>query len=122
MGKKYLPDYASGTKHAARMPKFILSEYVEPELDAIWVYIAFDNTDAADRFLEATYGTFQELARMPGMGQKREFPQVRLHELRSFRVKGFENYLVFYSPIPEGIEVFHIIHGARDLDWFWEAE
>jgi plasmid stabilization system protein ParE len=38
------------------MPKFILSEYVEPELDAIWEYIAVDNMDAADRFVEAAYG------------------------------------------------------------------
>ena len=37
------------------MPKFILSEYVEPELDAIWELIAIDNMDAADRFVEAAY-------------------------------------------------------------------
>ena len=101
------------------MPKFILSEYVEPELDAIWEYIAIDNMDAADRFLDAAYGTFLELARMPGMGRMRKFPQVRLRELRSFRVKGFENYLIFYDPIPDGIEVFHILHGARDIESFW---
>jgi len=102
------------------MPKFILSEYVEPELDAIWEYIAIDNMDAADRFIDATYGTFQQLARMPGMGRKWEFGHTRLRELRSFRVKDFENYLIFYSPVPEGIEVFHLLHGARDLDSFWD--
>jgi len=101
------------------MPKFILSEFVEPELDAIWEYIAIDNIEAADRFVEAAYGTFQELARMPGMGRVRHFPHERLRELRSFRVKGFENYLVFYGPISDGIEVFHILHGARDLESFW---
>jgi plasmid stabilization system protein ParE len=35
------------------MAKFILSEFVEPELDAIWETIAIDNLDAADRFVEA---------------------------------------------------------------------
>jgi plasmid stabilization system protein ParE len=35
------------------MPKFILSEFVEPELEAIWDYIALDNPEAADRFVEA---------------------------------------------------------------------
>jgi toxin ParE1/3/4 len=104
------------------MPKFILSEFVEPELDAIWEYIAIDNMDAADRFVEAAYGTIQELAQMPGMGRKRDFLQARLRELRSFRVKDFENYLIFYGPIPDGIEVFHILHGARDIDRFWAAE
>jgi toxin ParE1/3/4 len=76
------------------------------------------NLDAADRFLEAAYGTFQELARMPGMGQTRSFPQARLHNPRSFRIKDFENYLIFYRPIQDGVEVFHVLHGARDLAQF----
>jgi toxin ParE1/3/4 len=100
------------------MPRFILSEFVEPELSAIWDYLAIDNLDAADRFLEAVYRTFQELAVMPGMGRARNFPQARLKNLRSFRIKDFENYLIFYSPIPDGVEVFHVLHGARDLEHF----
>jgi toxin ParE1/3/4 len=104
------------------MPKIILSEFVEPELAAIWDYIAFDNPDAADRFLEAAQRTFLELARMPQMGRARQFPESRLQNLRSFRIQSFENYLIFYGPIKEGIEVFHVIHGARDLEWFWKGE
>jgi toxin ParE1/3/4 len=100
------------------MARFIFSEFVEPELSAIWDYHARDNPDAADRFLEAAYGTFQELARMPGMGRPRNFPQAQLHNLRSFRIRDFENYLIFYSPVQEGIEVFHVLHGARDLEHF----
>jgi toxin ParE1/3/4 len=104
------------------MSKFVLSEYVEPELAAIWDYIAFDNIDAADRFLEAAYETFHELARMPEMGRIRQFSPKRLRNLRSFRVAGFRNFLVFYARIPGGIEVFHIIHAARDLQSFWETD
>ena len=90
-GNKCLHACASGANHAARMPRFILSEFVEPEfvepeLSAIWDYLAIDNLDAADRFLEAVYGTFQELALMPGMGRARNFPQARLNNLRSFRI------------------------------------
>lgn len=100
------------------MPKFILSEFVEPELAAIWDYIATDNPAAADRFLEAAYDTLLELARMPEMGRKRYFPQAQLNQLRSFRIKDFENYQIFYKPIQDGIEVFHVLHGARDLEHF----
>jgi toxin ParE1/3/4 len=107
---------------AASMPRFILSEYVEPELEAIWGYIAFDNVEAADRFLEAAYAMFQALARMPGMGRSRHFSRPSLRELRSFRVKGFENYLIFYRPISAGIEIFHVLHGARDLESFWKPQ
>ena len=104
------------------MPRIAFSEFVEPELIAVWEYIAIDNIDAADRFTECAHSTIQELARMPTMGRRREFPQMRLRNLRSFRVKGFENFVVFYSPLPDGVEVFHVLHGARDLDRFWEAE
>jgi toxin ParE1/3/4 len=100
------------------MARVILSEFVEPELAAIWDYLARDNFDAADRFLEAANGTIQELARMPGMGRPRNFPQARLNNLRSFRIKDFENHLVFYSPMQDGVEGFHVLHGARDLEHF----
>jgi toxin ParE1/3/4 len=101
------------------MPNVTLSEYVESELEAIWDYIAIDDIEAADRFVESAYGTFQELARMPGLGRARNFSRAGLRELRSFRVKGFENYLIFYRPISDGVEVFHVLHGARDLESYW---
>ncbi len=30
-------------------------------------------------------------------------------------MKGFENWLVFYRPLQDGIEAVRILHGARDL-------
>ena len=104
------------------MAKILLSEYVEPELTAIWEFIAFDNLDAADRFLDAAQSTFQQLAEMPGMGRTRPFPQSVLKNLRSFRIRDFDNYLIFYRPIADGIEVFHVLHGARDLEAFFADE
>jgi toxin ParE1/3/4 len=104
------------------MGEVVFSEFVEAELAAIWDYIAFDNADAADRFLESAYSVFQELARTPHMGCPRKFAKARLAGLRSFRVRGFDNYLVFYRPILDGIEIFHVIHGARDLERFWEEQ
>jgi toxin ParE1/3/4 len=104
------------------MARFILSEYVEPELIAIGEFIAIDNLEAADRFLEAAYQRFRELAQMPDVGRPRQFAQARRRNLRSFRVKGFVNYLIFYCPIEDGIEVLHVLHAARDLGWFWENE
>jgi toxin ParE1/3/4 len=85
-------------------------------LEAIWDYIAFDDIHAADRFLASAHATFKALARMPGMGRPRHFSPAWLRDLRSFRVQGFENYLIFYRPITDGVEVFHVLHGARDLE------
>jgi plasmid stabilization system protein ParE len=78
MAKEYLNDYAGAAKPGVRMPKFILSEFVEAELADIWDYIAIDDLDAADRFLECAYKTFQELSRTPGMGRVRAFATLGL--------------------------------------------
>jgi plasmid stabilization system protein ParE len=43
-------------------------------------------------------------------------------DLRSFRIRDFDNYLVFYRSVPGGIEVFHVLHGARDLEAFFADE
>ena len=109
MAKRCLFGCVSAVKSAVRMPRIIFSEYVEPELTAIWEFIALDNIDAADRFLESAQATFQELARMPHMGSARKFSHERLN-----------NYLIFYEPLPDGISVFHILHGARDIERFFE--
>jgi toxin ParE1/3/4 len=98
------------------MPEILLSEFVEPELVEIWATISADQPDAAERFLESAYRTFGLLASKPRMGRRRKFQAVRLHDLRSFRVDGFKNYLIFYEPTSEGIHVFHVYHGARDLE------
>ena len=35
--------------------------------------------------------------------------------MRSFPVKRYRNYLIFYRPSRDGIEVIRILHGARDF-------
>jgi len=54
------------------------------------------------------------------MGRIREFGRARLRRVRSFRVKGFENHLIFHSPIPEGVEVRRVLHAAQNLERFWK--
>lgn len=104
------------------MAKIIFSEFVEQELAEIWDLIAIDNFDAANRFLELARKTLNQLAQMPEMGRPRFFRHARLKHLRSFRVEHYSNYLIFYGPIPGGIEVFHILHGARDIERFFEQK
>jgi toxin ParE1/3/4 len=62
------------------------------------------------------YDTADELAPTPGIGRLREFEVQQLRELRSFPVDGFRNFLLFYIPTAEGIQVLRILHGARDLE------
>ena len=49
------------------------------------------------------------LAEMPESGRQRE---KLAPELRSFAVG---NYVIFYRPIENGVEIVRVLHGARDL-------
>ena len=81
----------------------------ESDLIAIWRYIAEDSPVNADRFLDRLDETFAVLAEMPGMGHAR--PDLATG-LRMFPVG---NYLIFYRPGEDGIEVVRVLHGRRRI-------
>jgi toxin ParE1/3/4 len=86
----------------------------------IAVFIAEESVEASDRFLEAVELTFRALARMPRVGARCRFRNPRFAAVRMWRVRGFENYLIFYRPRQDGIEVLRLIHGARDIASLFE--
>jgi toxin ParE1/3/4 len=102
--------------------EFILAPVVEDELWAIWSYIARDNPDAAARVIDAAYDSFKLLAARPALGRLRKFRNHRLKGVRSWVLSGFENYVIFYRPIPDGIQVLHIYHGARDIEALFDEQ
>jgi len=102
--------------------KIVLAPCIEGELWDIWSFIAQDNPDAATRVIEAAGETFKALAATPSLGVARKHRNPRLRDVRFFPISGFENYLVFYRPILEGIEVLHVYHGARDLERLFEDD
>jgi toxin ParE1/3/4 len=42
--------------------------------------------------------------------------------MRRFPVSRFDNYLIFYLPHENGIDVIRVLHGARDLDRLFAEE
>ncbi len=70
----------------------------------------------ADRFLAEAEATMIRLARMPGLGERYEPDEPLYAGLRYCRISRFRNYIIFYKPIPDGIEVYRVLHGARDID------
>ena len=82
----------------------------ENDLEEIWLYIAQDNIDGADKLLDEIEKTSQKLAQFADMGRNRD----ELHPgLRSFPVG---KYLIFYLPISGGLEIVRVLHGMRDID------
>jgi toxin ParE1/3/4 len=88
----------------------------QSDLIAHAVYLADQNLDVADRFLEATEQTVNQLLKMPKMGKLWPVRHPRLTGIRSWRVKGFVKILVFYLPMSDGIEIVRLLHAAQDID------
>jgi toxin ParE1/3/4 len=80
------------------------------DLDSIWSYIAVDNVRAADEQIERIGEVFEMLVQNPLAGRERTELQPGL---RSFPVG---SYLVFYLPLPDGVEVVRIMSGRQDID------
>jgi toxin ParE1/3/4 len=88
----------------------------ERDVDAIADYIAHDSLDSALRFYDAVQSDAQKLAAMPGMGPACEFRNPATVGIRFWPLGGFRNYLLFYRPLSDGVEVIRVLHGARDVE------
>jgi toxin ParE1/3/4 len=80
------------------------------DLDSIWNFIAADDIRAADRQINRLGEVFQMLVENPLAGRERS--ELR-RDLRSFPVG---SYVVFYTPISDGIEVVRVMNSRQDID------
>jgi toxin ParE1/3/4 len=86
------------------------------DAEGIADFIAQNSLEAAIRFLENTEATFKYLARSPSIGGAIATDRPDLANLRTCRVKGFPNHVIFYIEHPNSIEIVRIMHGSRDLE------
>jgi toxin ParE1/3/4 len=94
-------------------PRWDESEFVFGDLQTAAQFIHHDNPLAARLFLEAAYDKFEFLALNPGAGRQRA--DLGFSEIRSWRVEGFDRYLIFYRELTDRIQIWRVLHGARDL-------
>jgi toxin ParE1/3/4 len=78
--------------------------------------------ETAELFSEAVGTTCTRLVAQPLSGERYDSGIERLAGLRRVRVKGFDNYLLFYLPRPGGIDVVRVLHGARDIESIFTLE
>jgi toxin ParE1/3/4 len=92
------------------VPVIVLQPRAKADLSEIWEFIADDSDDQADAFIDLIDQKFQLLAQQNGLGRRRD----ELAEgLRSFSVG---RYVIFYLPIPGGVQIVRVLHGARDIE------
>lgn len=96
------------------MRQIRLATAAQTDLIEIWSDIAeYRNSDAADRIIDHLATTYENLAKFPEMGRRRDeiFP--------GYRSLVVSPYLVFYQIQPEEIEIIRVLHGARNLSDFF---
>ncbi len=89
----------------------------EADLDDIWDYIEeHSSQEQAEDFLRKLGTKIETLARSPYIGRSRD---ELLPGLRSFP---FKDYLIFYVPLANGIEVVRVLRGRRDIERIFQEE
>ena len=78
-------------------------------------YLGRDSLDAEIRFYDAAEQTLARLLEMPRLGRIWTTQAALRSELRVQPIRAFPNWLVFYRPTEEGIDVIRVLHGARDV-------
>jgi toxin ParE1/3/4 len=93
--------------------RYVLSVAAELDLNQIWDFIAEDNINAADRWIETLFDALATLALNPGIGHKREdLTNLPIH----FWPVGA--YLIPYRVKDKRVEILAITQGARDIPVF----
>jgi toxin ParE1/3/4 len=92
------------------MADVLRSAQARSDLLEIWLYIAQDSVEAADRMLAAIEQKARILADFPEMGERcgRLAPSLR------FFTAG--RYVIFYRPVEHGIQIVRVVSGARDME------
>lgn len=97
------------------MPVVSKREAARRDLVEHFVYLAENaGLDMADRFLANAESSFADLAHQPMLGAPLTLKRPELANIRKWRVKDFDNHLVFYEPRPDGVSIVRVLHAASD--------
>lgn len=102
--------------------KVTYDEGVFEELVNLSAYLAEETEDIAHRFLNSCDVTFRFLASNPHVGVQRKFDDPALSDVRMWRVRDFNKYLIFYIPAEAGVKILHIVHSARDYTRLFDPD
>jgi len=97
------------------MSTLIVSPLAEEDLEEIWSFVAERDVEAADRLIDEITSRFDHLLAYPGAGHARHELLVNLRSLPVGR------YLIFYQPTDDGVEIFRVLHGSRDVQSEFDA-
>jgi len=94
--------------------RYDLSDPARRDLKEIWTYIAENNVNAAHKFMKEFAKKFQLIADNPKLGK------IKDNFILDLRFFPFKDYVIFYFPKENGIEIYRVLHSARDIENLFE--
>ncbi len=92
------------------MSSYSFTNAAVKDLDDICEYVARQDSNAASQLFDAIRKKCKLVASFPNMG--RRYSKLAVN-LRGFVV---ENYVVFYYPREDGIDIVRVVSGYRDFE------
>lgn len=101
------------------MPGYLLGPRVDEDLRLSGAWIKADCPDAARRFLDAAFESFELLACFPEAGPRARLKLARLRNVRFWVLRPpFNRWLVFYQPAGDLVEIIRVVYGTQN----WREE
>jgi toxin ParE1/3/4 len=97
-------------------PKIRRTRQVRDDLIDIYRYLHRRTPQGAERVFDAIEQSIRSLTAAPGIGSLWNSTDPRLEGMRVVPAKRYRNYLIFFRAVPDGIEVFRVVHGAQEMD------
>lgn len=92
------------------MRQVVISELARADLLNIGEYVAQHSSNAAFRLMERFRDKFNLLSRFPHLGRERD------DILLGLRCLIVNEYLIFYQPNEDTVEIWRVRHGAQSLE------
>ncbi len=91
------------------------------DIEEAFVYVAENDLDKAVYFLVAVEESIELIAKNPFIGSLRQFQNAELKNLRMWRVKSYENYLIFYAVEEKLIKIVRFLNAKRDFNLIFDS-
>jgi toxin ParE1/3/4 len=101
---------------------FYIFPAAEDDLSEIGDYFDERNDTLSQRFYERFWKTVQMLTSSPNLGERCRFRNPAVKGMRVWQVDGFSNYLIFYRPKDDELQILRVIHGSRNYIAIFEHD
>jgi plasmid stabilization system protein ParE len=97
------------------MKEVIIKSRVYVDIMDYAEYMDSHNPESGDKFIDAAFDAFEELSRFSFIGKPLDSDNPKLENIRIWRVKKFEQYLIFYKATKDSVDILRIFHSKMNF-------